>query len=97
MTAVLIARALESCMGVNDRSTGDARGGKQVRGCAGVDAHLAVPVEADFVVSGRVWYHSTALVTARSAVAVPSMFDEIFQKIVATAIKVVRFVGMSVG
>ena len=50
MTAVLIARAVK----VNDRSTGDARGGKRDGGCTGVDAHLAVPVGADFIVTGHV-------------------------------------------
>ena len=69
---------------MNDRSTGDARGEKRMCGCTGVDAHLAVPVGADSVVTGRVWYHSTALVTARSAVRVPSMFDELFQNLFYT-------------
>ena len=61
-------------------------------GCSGVDAHLAVPVGADFVVTGRVWYHSTALVTARSAVRVPSVFEEIFHKVDAKAVGSIPFV-----
>ena len=79
-------------MGVNDRSTVDARGGKWDGGCTGVDAHLAVPVGADFVVSGRVWYHSTALVTARSAVRVPALSGELFWQLVATSIGIVQFI-----
>ena len=82
---------------MNDRSTGDARGEKRMCGCTGVDAHLAVPVGADSVVTGRAWYHSTALVTARSAVRVPSVIDELFRKVFSTAIGVALIVRLHDG
>ena len=48
--------------------------------CAAVDAHLGAPVGVDFIVARRVRCHSTALVTGRMDVIVPSGLNELFGK-----------------